>query len=159
MNRPPTNENLEEAREEVKRLDHIIYVSLKYTRTVDVVRNALNRLISTFDFILEALLFDAKEKGLIESISKNVKGKADQVLALSPGNPRLSSYITFYHFIRELSKAEFTKREEYRRHVTMIVDFGDRTAELNIDNLESCEIVAKAFLELATEMIEGKKED
>ena len=30
------NEYLLEAREELKRLEHILYVSLKYTRTVDV---------------------------------------------------------------------------------------------------------------------------
>ena len=46
------NESLIEAREELKRLEHIIYVSLKYTRTVDVILNALKRMVSTYDFII-----------------------------------------------------------------------------------------------------------
>ena len=34
------DEYLIEAREELNRIEHIIYVSLKYTRTTDVLRNA-----------------------------------------------------------------------------------------------------------------------
>ena len=30
------NENIHDAKQEMKRVDHLIYVSLKYTRTVDV---------------------------------------------------------------------------------------------------------------------------
>ena len=31
--------------EELKRVDHLVYVSLKYTRTVDVIRSIIDRLI------------------------------------------------------------------------------------------------------------------
>jgi len=58
------NDYLLEAREELKRLEHIIYVSLKYTRTVDVIVNALTRMVSTFDLIIEAFLEKAKIKNL-----------------------------------------------------------------------------------------------
>ena len=40
-----------ESREELKRVEHIIYVSLKYTRTTDVLRNALLRFVSFFDLL------------------------------------------------------------------------------------------------------------
>ena len=65
------NEDLLEAREELKRLEHIIYVSLKYTRTVDVILNALHRMISTYDFIVEAFLIKAKEDRLLDEMPKS----------------------------------------------------------------------------------------
>ena len=40
-------ETLENAKEELKRVDHLIFVSLKYTRTVDVLLNVINRIISS----------------------------------------------------------------------------------------------------------------
>ena len=61
------NEFLAEAREELKRVEHIIYVSLKYTRTVDVLRNALNRLVSLFDFLIEVLVEHAKKEKKFQS--------------------------------------------------------------------------------------------
>ena len=38
-----------DADEELKRADHMIYVTLKYTRTADVIHNILKRLINAFD--------------------------------------------------------------------------------------------------------------
>jgi hypothetical protein len=63
-------------------------------------------------------------------------------------------------FLRELIKAEYTRREEYRRHVTMVVPLtGKRTAEIHIDNLETCQNIARRFFKHARELIERKKED
>ncbi|MEK6899820.1 MAG: hypothetical protein AABX05_01725, partial [Nanoarchaeota archaeon] len=65
------DEYLFEAREELKRLEHIIYVSLKYTRTVDVILNALNRMVSTYDMIIEAFIEKAQQEGKIEIMPKS----------------------------------------------------------------------------------------
>jgi hypothetical protein len=49
-------EALDESKEELKRVDHLIYVSLKYTRTVDVLRNVVARLLAALDYALLSLL-------------------------------------------------------------------------------------------------------
>ena len=49
-------ESLEDAKEELKRVDHLIYVSLKYTRTVDVLRNVIERLVTASEFMITAML-------------------------------------------------------------------------------------------------------
>ena len=41
---------IDDMKSELKRVDHIIYVSLKYTRTVDVIKHAIDRMISAIDF-------------------------------------------------------------------------------------------------------------
>ena len=43
------NEQLENTIEELKRVDHLFYVSLKYTRTVDMIKHVLERIISTHE--------------------------------------------------------------------------------------------------------------
>lgn len=153
------NESLLEAREELKRLEHIIYVTLKYTRTVDVIRNALNHLINTSDFIILALLEDAKEKKLLAETPKSPSLKSTLVLKIYPTDKTLLKFITFYAFLRDTLNAKYLKREEYRRHVTMVVKFTDKTAEIDIDNLETLEIVVHQFFDYAKIIIVGKPEE
>ena len=154
-----SNEYLMEAREELKRLEHIIYVSLKYTRTVDVIRNALDRMIDMFDLIIEALLEKAKDEGKIEQFPRSPAFRATKVLELYPNEEVLKNYLSFYSFLKTILKLPSYKREEYRRHVTLIVDLEKSTAEVNIDNLVNCERYVHRFLRFAAELIEGKKEE
>ena len=114
------NEYLEEAKEELKRVDHIIYVSLKYTRTVDIIRNALHRIISAFDYTIEGILWHDKETKRIAHVPKTPRDKIDTLAKLYKEDKLLNHFIKFYVFLRELIKAPYARREEYRRHVTMI---------------------------------------
>lgn len=152
-------ESLFNAQEELKHLEHTIYVTLKYTRTVDIIRNALNKLISIFDFIIEALLEDAREKALIQEIPKSPSLKSRLVVRAYPDDKKLLKFGLFYAFLRDLLHAKQSKREEYRRHVALIANLKNRTAELDIDSLETYEAVAEQFFDYAQELIEGKKEE
>ncbi|MDP3734225.1 MAG: hypothetical protein Q8R37_03270 [Nanoarchaeota archaeon] len=153
------NEYLLEAREELKRLEHIIYVSLKYTRTVDVLRNALNRMVSMFDLVVDAFLEKAKEEGLIDLFPKSPALRAKRVEEMYPEDKELHQYLAFYAFLKNILKKEFQKREEYRRHVTMTLEIDNSTAEVNIDNLMNCEKYVHLFYNYALEKIDGIKNE
>ncbi|MDP3990062.1 MAG: hypothetical protein Q8Q01_02550 [archaeon] len=152
-------EYLLEAKEELKRLEHIIYVSLKYTRTVDVIINALNRMVGTFDSIVEAFMKKAEIDGTIESMPRSPALKAKKLRELYPEDPILQKYLTFYDFLKKVLKHPYQKRQEYRRHVNLIADFENSTAEMNIDNLVNCEKFVHQFLKFSQERILGKKDD
>ncbi len=154
------NEYLGEAKEELKRVDHIIYVSLKYTRTVDIIRNALHRLISGCDFMIEGILHYNKEQKKIDALPRSPKAKVDLIRKIYTEDDKLKKYLDFYLFLRELVKAQYGKREEYRRHVTMIAQLDGKTAEIDIDVLEdNFDVMAKEFLEYAEELVGEKKQE
>ncbi|MBR9683332.1 hypothetical protein GOV03_02220 [Candidatus Woesearchaeota archaeon] len=153
------DEYLFEAREELKRLEHTIYVTLKYTRTVDVIKSTLKRLIGIFDIIIDAILDDAKEKELITTIPKSPSLKSVLVTETYPEDERLGKYITFYAFLREALLAKHSRREEFRRHVTLISDLGNKSAELDIDNLGTYEIIINDFFIYAKRMIKGEPQE
>ncbi len=153
------NEYLLEAGEELKRLEHIIYVSLKYTRTVDVLINALHRLVSIYDLIIEAFLEKAKEEHLISSLPKSPALRATKLLELYPEDKELGGYIAFYSFLKTVLKLPHSRREEYRRHVTLVIELDRSTAEINIDNLTDCERVAHRFFDYARKKVEGYVEE
>ena len=153
------SEYLLDAREELKRLEHIIYVSLKYTRTVDVILNALNRIISTYDLIIEAYLEKCKEEGRITALPKSPALRATTLQELYPEDNELQKYLTFYSFLKNVLKLPYSKREEYRRHVTLIVELDKCTAEIDIDNLTNCEKFVYQFFTYVWEKIIGKLEE
>lgn len=149
-------ESLEDAKEEIKRVDHLFYVSLKYTRTVDMMRTLINRLISTFDCALLSLLKHAKEKKKIKEIPLSPIPKCELLKKIYQ-DINIKKYIDPYLLLRKLMRAPYTKREEYRRHVTMISKIGDKKIETNIDTLKETYDDTIAFLNLVEETIRSKK--
>ena len=152
-------EYLLEAHEELKRLEHIIYVSLKYTRTVDVIVNALNRLLNVYDLIIEGFLEKAREAGTITALPKSPALRATTLAELYPEDTELQRYLKFYHFLKTVLKLPHKRREEYRRYVTLIVELECSTVEVDIDNLTSCEKFVHNFFRYIWEKMEGKKEE
>ena len=151
-----------EAREELKRLEHIIYVSLKYTRTVDVIINAMNRLVGIYDLIIEAFLEKAKLDGTFDVLPKSPGLRARRVMELFPEDNFIKKHLTFYAFLKNILNSEYERRREYRRHVTFIVKMANSTAEVNIDNLTNCEKFVHTFYNYASKKIlpeEEKKEE
>ena len=130
------DELVESAKEELKRADHSIYVTLKYTRTVDIIKNIIKRLISASDIaILEALHYlQAKKK--IKEIPPASKKRADVVASALPD---FKKEIEFYFLLREIEIAPYTKREEYRKNVALVTTVNGKT--IVVDN----ETVRKHF--------------
>lgn len=153
------NEYLLEAKEELKRLEHIIYVSLKYTRTVDVITNALNRMISTYDFIIDAFLEKAMEEKKLDSLPKSPALKAKKCAELYSDDPLIQKNLHFYFSLRNILKSTHLKRQEFRRHVTLIVNLEDSTVEVEIDTLVNCEKFIHNFLYYSQRIIEGIVEE
>jgi hypothetical protein len=117
-------ETLNDAYTEIKRADHIVYVSLKYTRTADVIRNVVERLIDAnslmISSLIKKLISDSKIVDSEYSLSEKVKLLRDNF----PEDKLILDMIEFNNYLRKLSRAEFTGENEYRRHVMMkaIVD-------------------------------------
>ena len=151
-------ESFDLAVQELKRVEHLFWVSLKYTRTVDVIKNVIERLINCIGFGLEALLKYAKEKKLITSIPTNAGLRCDLLKKTFADNLELIEYINFYLRLRKLSRAEYTKREEFRRHVTMIavIDKGE-VVNVDIDTLKEYYEKIKDFVAFVKGIINEEK--
>ncbi|MAG60670.1 hypothetical protein CL619_02675 [archaeon] len=153
-------EHIFEGREELKRVEHIIYVSLKYTRTTDVVNNALVRLVSFYDFMVEGYLIDALEKGNISRIAKSPALRAKDLGKLHSDDPKFQQHLGFYFFMRELLKRDdFNRINEYRRHVGKVYSNKDNTVIINIDTLEAMEWYAHQFFQYSLILLGLKKEE
>lgn len=153
-------EFLIDANEELKRADHLIYVSLKYTRTVDVIKSIIERFINSCDFLLKGLLEIEKERGKINSVPAAPVLRANTLLDLYPHNKELIDFIEWYLLLRKLKKADYTASQEYRRHVTMTAFLDEKgTYEVDIDRIYEYYEVAKSGLPLIRELAKPEGEE
>ena len=140
------------AKQELKRADHLLYVTLKYTRTVDVIKNTIKRLINAFDYaILEALEWTIKKKK-IKKISDLNKLRAED---LNKVYPEIKTYIDFYNLLKRVDRAEYAKKEEYRKNVTMMVT-DEMILEINIPKLKEYFEKTREFVEWVDNLVMKK---
>jgi len=120
----------ESAKEELKRADHLIYVTLKYTRTADVIKNTIKRMISAFDFAISDVLRHMKSKKKIKIIPELPKLRAGLLHAVSA---EFQDDIDFYSLLKSIDKAEYSKKEEYRKNVALLAHLSPKeTLEVNM---------------------------
>ncbi len=149
-----TYEALDRAQQELKRADHLIYVSLKYTRTVDVLKSIIERLISTIDAGLDALLHEAKSDSRIPAVPTLPRLKVEALKKAFEDNAVLRQYLDFYLLLRKLDKAKFARSQEYRRHVTMKAELEEKNVEVTIDIISDYFHKTKEFLTVIHQIVE-----
>jgi len=151
-------EALDNANEELKRADHLFYVSLKYTRTVDVIKNVVERLINACSFIIESLAHHLHEKGKLDEIPKFPKLRADAVKEIIKDNPELVNYIDFFLLLRKIDKAEFSRSQEFRRHVTMTCTIDGETLNIKIDTVKEYFEKVKSFRDVVKNIVDAEEQ-
>ena len=148
-------ECLNNAREEFKRVEHQIYVSLKYTRTVDVLQNIISRMIDGYDCIIEALLKYAKEKKLLENIPETPREKGELLQKTFPEDQKIVDNIELYFLLRKISRSNPQRENEYRRHVTLRTIIDGREEIVNIDIISNYFHYIHEFLQYVEKMMKN----
>lgn len=142
-------ELLDKAKDELKRADHLMYVSLKYTRTVDVIKSIIERLINAFDFGVGALLKKAK----IKDIPPMPRVRVDILKKTYASDENIHQYMQLYILLRDINHAPFERAMEFRRHVTMTAHLSDKEIEIDIDIVEDYFKKTKEFIEYVESII------
>ncbi len=139
---------LDVAKEEMKRADHLIFVSLKYTRTVDVLKSIVERLVNAFDASIIALLEHAVKKKRLEAVPQLLRQRIDLLKELYPDQEELQHFCELYLILRKIAKARVDRSQEYRRHVTMTAYVDNEQVEVTIDIITDYFEKTKEFVAL-----------
>ena len=150
-------ETLNDAREELKRVDHLVYVSLKYTRTVDVLLNCVHRMIDAYNFMFELVLKKALEEAKIPEIPKTPLERVSAIRELYPDDQQFDDNLGLFLLLRKIAKSQnFDKEQEYRRHVTMRTMINGQEELLNIDIVTSYfQSIVQFFKRLESDLVQN----
>jgi len=131
---------MEEIIKEKISADHLLYVSLKYTKTCDVMVNLLLRWKNMIEIAMNEILKHAKKKKKISSISENPVGRLEQVRKLFKKDKDFLEVLDLYEMFKKVRELRKERIGEFRKNVTLRVFY--RGKEINI-NLEQLKIYAE----------------
>jgi hypothetical protein len=136
-------EHEENSREELKRAEHLILISLKYNRTCAVMKNGIVRLIAAYETSIDEYFEFLRRAGNINEVPVTIKERITLLKSLL-GNT-IAKYLRAYNKVVKVDKAQYCAVNEFRKGL-MLKTTGKSPIEIDIKELEE-------QLNLATEFV------
>ncbi|MBI4116450.1 hypothetical protein HY449_01760 [Candidatus Pacearchaeota archaeon] len=131
---------MEEIIQEKISADHLLYVSLKYTKTCDVIFNLILRWRKMIETSIDELLKRAKKRKKISAIPGNPAKKIEEVRKLFKKDKNFQDVIDMYEMFRKVEELRKERIGEFRKNVTLKIFY--KGEEINV-NLEQLKIYAE----------------
>jgi len=126
--------------------DHLLYVSLKYTKTTDVMLNLIARWKVMIETAVDRLLEEAKKKKLTTEIPEAPKMKIDKIRDIYKKNPSVMETMDLYEFFKRVENSEKARENEFRKNVTLkILDKGE-WVNIDMEKLKEYSSLLERFI-------------
>ena len=127
---------MEEIIQEKISADHLLYVSLKYTKTCDVIKNLLLRWRRMIETAIDKILIKAKSQKKISSIPESPVKKLEEIRKLLKKDSNFLEVIDFYEMLRKLEELRTERIGEFRKNVTLRIFFRGEEINVNLEKLK-----------------------
>lgn len=122
---------MEEIIQEKISADHLLYVSLKYTKTCDVIMNLLLRWRRMIETSNDALLIQSKKNKKISTIPEASVKKVDALKKIYKRDEDIIKALEFYEMLRKLDGLRTERSGEFRKNVNLRIFY--KGEEINVD--------------------------
>lgn len=136
---------MQRVQKEMRSAQHLLYVSLKYTKTCDVMLNLINRWKNTIDFCIELLLNKLKKKKIIKAIPVAPRQKVDLLLKVFKKEDIAKEALILYSFFRVVPSAKLIKEHEFRKNVCLKV-INTEEVSIDLEKLHEWEDLLERFI-------------
>ncbi|MBS3070915.1 hypothetical protein J4407_01280 [Candidatus Pacearchaeota archaeon] len=116
--------------------DHLLYVSLKYTKTCDVILNLILRWRRMIEVSIDETLVKAKSKKKISSIPGNPAMKIEEAKKLFKKDKNFQEVIEMYEMFRKIDELKKERIGEFRKNVTLKVFYKGEEVNINLEKLK-----------------------
>ena len=141
-------EALEKIMKEKISSDHLLYVSMKYTKTCDVMINLLKRWKIMMDYSFDGLLEKAKKKKLkkVKKIPTAPKLKVDLIKVVFKKNPEIIEAVKEYEMFKLIEVLKKTKAGEFRKWVCLTVIYKGEEIRVDLEKLKEYAEIIERFI-------------
>ncbi len=126
--------------------DHLLYVSLKYTKTCDVIMNLIFRWKRMIETSIDKILQRAKKKKKISAISTNPLGRIEQVKKLFKKDKNFQEVIELYKMFRKIKELRTERIGEFRKNVTLTIFYQGKEIPVNLEKLKEYAEMLEKFI-------------
>ena len=137
---------IEEIIKEKTSADHLLYVSLKYTKTCDVILNLLARWKSLIEISFDAILDNKVEAGKIPEMPTNPKQRIEFIKKYFKKDAAVQDVVPLYIFFKRVPDLNKTRSGEFRKGVNLKIVDAVKTTDINIDKLDEYYQVIEKFI-------------
>jgi hypothetical protein len=137
---------MEEIIQEKISADHLLYVSLKYTKTCDVIMNLILRWRRMIETSIERILEHAKDKKKIPSIPANPVGMIKEVRNLFKKDEEFLKVIDLYEMFRKIRELRIERIGEFRKNVTLKIFYQGKEIDVNLEKLKEYADLLEKFI-------------
>ena len=116
--------------------DHLLYVSLKYTKTCDVIVNLLTRWTKMIDTSIDAILEHAVKKKKILSVPTNPVGKMDTIKKLFKKDENFIDILELHDMFKRVKELHQERVGEFRKNVALKLKYKGDEVIINLEQLK-----------------------
>jgi hypothetical protein len=136
---------LERIMKEKTSADHLLYVSLKYTKTCDVMLNLIARWKSMIDLCNDAMLDKLKKKKTISSIPAAPKMRIIALRNAFKKEPVVLETLDLYEFFKKVPDTGKSRENEFRKNVCLrIID--NKEVRIDMERLKEYSEILERFI-------------
>lgn len=126
--------------------DHLLYVSLKYTKTCDVIINLLHRWKIMIEMGINLLIDKAKKQKKWKPVPEAPRAKLVQLKKIYANNEIINETLTLYEFFRDIEQLEKIRENEFRKGVNLKVKYKGELVNINLDKLKEYSSLLEKFI-------------
>ncbi len=126
--------------------DHLLYVSLKYTKTCDVIINLLLRWTIMIELGMERLIDKLKKQKKWKPVPDAPRAKLVQLKKIYAGVSPVAETLELYEMFREVEKLDKLRENEFRKGVNLKVFYRGKEVNINLDKLSEYTNILERFI-------------
>jgi len=137
----------EEIIKEKTSADHLMYVSLKYTKTCDVILNLLARWKSLIEISFDAILERGCEDGSIACMHSTPKQRIEFIKKYFSKDEAVQKVIPLYILFKRIPDLKKVRSGEFRKNVNLKVTVTPtRNIDINMEKLGEYYDIVETFI-------------
>lgn len=126
--------------------DHLLYVSLKYTKTCDVIINLLLRWKIMIELAMEKLIEKAQKAKKWKPVPNAPRAKLVQLKKIYASDKLVSDVLELYELFRDVESLEKVRECEFRKGVNLKVHYKEQEINVNLDKLKEYSELLERFI-------------
>jgi hypothetical protein len=126
--------------------DHLLYVSLKYTKTCDVIVNLLLRWKIMIEMAMDVLVANAKKQKKWKPVPNAPRAKLVQLKKIYSSDPLVSDTLNLYELFRDIEGLDKVRENEFRKGVNLRVNYRGEVVNINLDKLKEYAATLERFI-------------
>lgn len=144
---------MEEIIKEKISADHLLYVSLKYTKTCDVIMNLILRWRKMIETSVNVILEHALETKKIKAIPASPLGRLDEAKKLLNKDANFQKTLDTFEMFRKVEELKKERIGEFRKNVCLKINYKNEEISVNLEKLKEYAEMLEKFISSTKQFI------